>query len=179
MDEIARAALDPVGRKHRNYDAGISSTPEGSRTPVPDSSSTPGSTMGGHSQRPRIKRIARKPLKIASAAIGRRRNSTEPSASASSSSSSSASASNGGSGHASQNLRMTASLQAHAQAQDSHAHAHASSASDDVIAKGEAYKIAKGRAKPLDGEKEACMVRIRVVRCEGLVAKDRGNTSDP
>lgn len=150
MDEIARKALDPVGRMHRNYDAGIQSSPGAS---TPDMSST---------SRPRIKRIARKPLKIASAAIGRRKTSSD------SATSSAAAAS-------SQNLRMTASLQAHAQAQDT----HAAAATDDVIAKGEAYKIAKGRAKPLEGEKEACVVRIRVVRCDNLVAKDRGNTSDP
>lgn len=38
---------------------------------------------------------------------------------------------------------------------------------------------ARGRVKPREGEEVLAMLRLRVVRCEGLVAKDRNGTSDP
>jgi phosphatidylserine decarboxylase len=38
---------------------------------------------------------------------------------------------------------------------------------------------ARGPRKPLDGEEPAAWVRVRVVRAQGLVAKDRNGTSDP
>jgi phosphatidylserine decarboxylase len=38
---------------------------------------------------------------------------------------------------------------------------------------------ARGPRKPLDGEEPAVWVRVRVVKAEGLVAKDRNGTSDP
>ncbi|WVO16689.1 phosphatidylserine decarboxylase [Cryptococcus depauperatus] len=38
---------------------------------------------------------------------------------------------------------------------------------------------ARGPRKPLDGEEAAAWLRVRVVKAEGLVAKDRGGTSDP
>jgi phosphatidylserine decarboxylase len=38
---------------------------------------------------------------------------------------------------------------------------------------------ARGPRKPLDEEEPAAVLRVRVVRAEGLVAKDRGGTSDP
>jgi hypothetical protein len=37
---------------------------------------------------------------------------------------------------------------------------------------------ARGRTRPVDGEKEVARVRVRVVRCEGLVVRDR-KSSDP
>lgn len=37
---------------------------------------------------------------------------------------------------------------------------------------------ARGRTKPVEGEKEVAVVRVRVVRCEGLVVRDR-KSSDP
>lgn len=37
---------------------------------------------------------------------------------------------------------------------------------------------ARGRTRPVDGEKEVALVRVRVVRCEGLVVRDR-KSSDP
>lgn len=40
-------------------------------------------------------------------------------------------------------------------------------------------KVARGPRKPLEGEEPAAWVRVRVVKGEGLVAKDRGGTSDP
>lgn len=39
--------------------------------------------------------------------------------------------------------------------------------------------IAKGPRKPLEGEEPAAWLRVRVVSAKGLVAKDRGGTSDP
>ena len=36
-----------------------------------------------------------------------------------------------------------------------------------------------GPRKPLDGEEPAAVLRVRVVRAENLVAKDRNGTSDP
>jgi len=39
--------------------------------------------------------------------------------------------------------------------------------------------IAQGPRKPLDGEEPAAVLRVRVVKAEGLVAKDRNGTSDP
>jgi phosphatidylserine decarboxylase len=39
--------------------------------------------------------------------------------------------------------------------------------------------VARGRTKPLDGEEPVITLRIKVVRCEGLAAKDRSGTSDP
>ncbi|RSH92293.1 hypothetical protein EHS25_008708 [Saitozyma podzolica] len=38
---------------------------------------------------------------------------------------------------------------------------------------------ARGPRKPLEGEEPAAWVRVRVVRAQGLVAKDRNGTSDP
>ncbi len=38
---------------------------------------------------------------------------------------------------------------------------------------------ARGRTKPLDGEEPVITLRVRVIRCEGLAAKDRSGTSDP
>ncbi|EIW71117.1 hypothetical protein TREMEDRAFT_67577 [Tremella mesenterica DSM 1558] len=38
---------------------------------------------------------------------------------------------------------------------------------------------ARGPRKPLEGEEPAAWLRVRVVKAEGLVAKDRGGTSDP
>lgn len=37
----------------------------------------------------------------------------------------------------------------------------------------------RGRTRPVDGETELARVRVRVVRCEGLVVRDRSGTSDP
>ena len=39
--------------------------------------------------------------------------------------------------------------------------------------------IAQGPRKPLDNEEPAAVLRVRVVKAEGLVAKDRNGTSDP
>lgn len=36
-----------------------------------------------------------------------------------------------------------------------------------------------GPRKPLEGEEPAAVLRVRVVRAENLVAKDRNGTSDP
>ena len=38
---------------------------------------------------------------------------------------------------------------------------------------------AKGPRKPVEGEEPAAWLRVRVVRADGLVAKDRRGTSDP
>ncbi len=38
---------------------------------------------------------------------------------------------------------------------------------------------AKGPRKPLEGEEPAAWLRVRVVKADGLVAKDRRGTSDP
>lgn len=38
---------------------------------------------------------------------------------------------------------------------------------------------AQGPRKPLEGEEPAAWLRVRVVKAEGLVAKDRSGTSDP
>ena len=38
---------------------------------------------------------------------------------------------------------------------------------------------AAGPRKPLDGEEPAAWLRVRVVKAEGLIAKDRRGTSDP
>lgn len=38
---------------------------------------------------------------------------------------------------------------------------------------------AKGPRKPLDGEEPAAWLRVRVVSADGLVAKDRNGSSDP
>jgi len=38
---------------------------------------------------------------------------------------------------------------------------------------------AKGPRKPLDGEEPAAWLRVRIVRADGLVAKDRRGSSDP
>ena len=43
----------------------------------------------------------------------------------------------------------------------------------------QAAMAAKGPRKPLEGEEPAAWVRVRIVRAEGLVAKDRNGTSDP
>ena len=43
----------------------------------------------------------------------------------------------------------------------------------------EAVVVARGRRKPLDGEKEVAVLRVRVVGCEGLVVRDRSGSSDP
>ncbi|KAL7419358.1 phosphatidylserine decarboxylase [Cryptotrichosporon argae] len=40
-------------------------------------------------------------------------------------------------------------------------------------------RAAKGPRKPLEGEEPAAWLRVRVVSAAGLIAKDRGNTSDP
>jgi phosphatidylserine decarboxylase len=37
----------------------------------------------------------------------------------------------------------------------------------------------RGPRKPLDGEEPAAVLRVRVVKAENLVAKDRNGTSDP
>jgi phosphatidylserine decarboxylase len=37
----------------------------------------------------------------------------------------------------------------------------------------------RGPRKPLDGEEAAAVLRVRVVKAENLVAKDRNGTSDP
>lgn len=37
----------------------------------------------------------------------------------------------------------------------------------------------RGRTRPLEGEEEVARVRVRVIRCEGLVVRDRSGTSDP
>lgn len=37
----------------------------------------------------------------------------------------------------------------------------------------------RGRTRPLEGEEEVAKVRVRVIRCEGLVVRDRSGTSDP
>jgi hypothetical protein len=39
--------------------------------------------------------------------------------------------------------------------------------------------VARGRTKPLDGEEPVVTLRVKVVRCEGLAAKDKSGTSDP
>lgn len=38
---------------------------------------------------------------------------------------------------------------------------------------------ARGPRKPLDGEEPAAWLRVRVVKADDLVAKDRNGTSDP
>ena len=38
---------------------------------------------------------------------------------------------------------------------------------------------AKAPRKPLEGEEAAAVLRVRVVKAEGLVAKDRNGASDP
>jgi len=37
----------------------------------------------------------------------------------------------------------------------------------------------RGPRKPLDGEEPAAVLRVRIVKAENLVAKDRNGTSDP
>lgn len=40
-------------------------------------------------------------------------------------------------------------------------------------------KSVRGPRKPLDGEEPAAVVRVRVVKADGLVARDRNGSSDP
>jgi phosphatidylserine decarboxylase len=40
-------------------------------------------------------------------------------------------------------------------------------------------KSVRGPRKPLDGEEPAATIRVRVVRAEGLVSRDRNGLSDP
>lgn len=102
----------------------------------------------------RISRIASKPLKLAASALHRSSSSTRVS---SGEPSLSASTSNGDGRPLPTPQRSSSSGNENASVP----------------------KAARGPRKPLDGEEPAAWIRVRVVKGEDLVAKDRAGTSDP
>ncbi|KAE8540468.1 phosphatidylserine decarboxylase [Cryptococcus gattii VGV] len=58
-------------------------------------------------------------------------------------------------------------------------HQHISRQSAAGLTPAQVASAAQGPRKPLEGEEPAAWLRVRVVKAEGLVAKDRSGTSDP
>ncbi|KAK8847556.1 phosphatidylserine decarboxylase [Kwoniella newhampshirensis] len=130
---------------------------------------------------PRLKRLASKPLKLAASTFRNRprsqsrsrgdspdRSNTETSSTAPSISEgkSSSSTSGGGGG-----WRRRRSHHLH--------HSHMPVAEAATLTPAQVASAARGPRKPLEGEQPAAWLRVRVVKAQGLVAKDRSGTSDP
>lgn len=58
-------------------------------------------------------------------------------------------------------------------------HQHISHQTAAGLTPAQVASAARGPRKPLEGEEPAAWLRVRVVKAEGLVAKDRSGTSDP
>lgn len=56
---------------------------------------------------------------------------------------------------------------------------HRPSIADGLLTPAQIASAARAPRKPLEGEEPAAVVRVRIVKAEGLVAKDRKGTSDP
>ncbi|WRT64623.1 phosphatidylserine decarboxylase [Kwoniella shivajii] len=137
---------------------------------VESQSSTSTSTPKGQ---PRLRRLASKPLKMAASTFRPRASSrgTSPgpsSETATLASSDSASMSHGhGHGH-----------EKHGRFRRKSRHQHIPNGSAGLTP-AQIASAARGPRKPLEGEEPAAYLRVRVVSAKGLVAKDRGGTSDP
>ena len=153
----------------------------------------------------RITRLARKPIKLASSAIRPLRSSSStsggvggPSGAAAagmgsggtlnaSGSSGNGSSSGGGSleapssGSSSLNpLKRITSRSRNRESLAPGANANANAIESGAELDGTAIvKSVRGPRKPLDGEEPAAVVRVRVVKADGLVARDRNGSSDP
>ncbi|KAJ9108700.1 hypothetical protein QFC21_000020 [Naganishia friedmannii] len=128
IETVLQSTLDPVAKTHRHH---LQPAAEPGSVQGPLVASSDAGSGSGHG---RMKRIARKPLRLAGSAIR-------------------------------YGLRRGESSQ--------------SSAGQGAVGEPEAVVVARGRRKPLDGEKEVAVLRVRVVACEGLVVKDRSGSSDP
>lgn len=184
MDDLARKALDPVANAGSNFASGIqhgsSQAPalasaahsQGATITSTSMISTNGSE-GTHNdpsaangadnvprRHPKLKRLATKPLRIASS-MRRGKSSTGTAAGGSTPSTS----------------RAYPTVAESIQSSSGPSMGSSPTTQDDIAAR--AYQIAKGRTRPLEGEQESCILRVRVVRCEDLAAKDRGRSSDP
>ncbi|WVF69626.1 phosphatidylserine decarboxylase [Kwoniella sp. CBS 6097] len=118
--------------------------------------------------KPNLKRLASKPLKLAASTF-RPRASRAPSF---------------GSGQApsSDGTSTTDTSTSTSKGKRGSRHAHVPlqvAAAAGALTPAQIASAARGPRKPLDGEEPAAWLRVRVVKAEGLVAKDRSGTSDP
>lgn len=135
-----------------------------------------GSSSDSPASRSQIKRLASKPLKLAASTFRPLTRSSTSSSSTLQPSASDVSADatlyNESSGTASGSVRSLGlgrkKTRRHLKAKDGAALTPAQLAS-----------AARGPRKPLEGEEPAAWLRVRVVKAEDLVAKDRNGTSDP
>ncbi|WWD21646.1 phosphatidylserine decarboxylase [Kwoniella shandongensis] len=137
---------------------------------------------------PRLKRLATKPLKLAASTFRNRprsnsasrgqspdrstATSTEHSSSAPSIAEGKTGSSNGGGGGGGGVWRRRRSHHLH------HSHMPVSSEAA-TLTPTQVASAARGPRKPLEGEEPAAWLRVRVVKAQDLVAKDRSGTSDP
>ena len=127
----------------------------------------------------RITRLARKPIKIASSALRPLRSGT-----ATPTPSSVAAAGMGAGGSASVSSQGGNSLEPSSSISSLNPLKRITSRNRSSNPEGELdgnaiVKSVRGPRKPLDGEEPAGMIRVRVVKAEGLIAKDRNGLSDP
>lgn len=136
-------------------------TPSSEESSLNDPSRSP-------TQHPKLRRLASKPLKMAQNTLRpltSRKSSYAPSSVFSSSTiGASTDASTNGSPNSSSGKKMRRHHRLKGQA---------------GLTPAQIASAAKGQRKPLDGEEPVAWLRVRVVRADGLVAKDRRGTSDP
>ncbi|WVW78263.1 phosphatidylserine decarboxylase [Kwoniella bestiolae CBS 10118] len=113
---------------------------------------------------PRLKRLASKPLKMAASTF---RSSRAPSPGPSDTTTTLVSSDSVSSDNKSSRFSVRRSSK--------HQHQHISQG----MTPAQIASAARGPRKPLEGEEPAVYLRVRVVSAKGLVAKDRGGTSDP
>ncbi|WVR04751.1 phosphatidylserine decarboxylase [Kwoniella sp. DSM 27419] len=121
------------------------------------------------SRKPGFKRLASRPLKMAASTIRNISNSRAPSPSRASESNP----------HASDGFSSDvggSSKRSKRGSRHQHLPIHGAGA---ALTPAQVASAARGPRKPLDGEEPAAWIRVRVVKAQGLVAKDRGGTSDP
>lgn len=124
-----------------------------------------------------IKRLASKPLKLAASTFRplTRSSSSSTSAIAPSSSSTSSDAPT----YPSETSNTTSSGRGlNVKKRIRHGHIRSKEAAA-TLTPSQLASAARGPRKPLDGEEPAAWLRVRVVKADNLVAKDRNGTSDP
>ncbi len=177
---IARTSRRPFdGDTESNADADADPT-----TPTA-ASAAPDMPLPLPAQRNRVRRLASKPLKIA----GSIRRGLSPRSNGGGAGGATTTAAAGGIGpsHLGESVipaGHTHEMQGMALQPPQHSHSVSASASAAAAAAADKDATAgamavRGRTKPLEGEEPVVLLRVRVVRCEGLVAKDRNGTSDP
>lgn len=164
-----RSIMPPLQQNSANEPpTNINSDPQSAVPVLPPTNQSRTSSSNGN----QIKRLASKPLKLAASTFRPLTRSSSSSTTPSATTSSAPDAL-----HPTPADASTSSSRRGLSVKRRHLHMKSKDAS--ALTPAQLASAARGPRKPLEGEEPAAWLRVRVVKADNLVAKDRNGTSDP